>query len=138
MAIYKANSLILRKVIPLAYSFGKGTLANGHGRSQIVCVPAQRAPFPPHFQAGAQIADPIVDTFNGQEVEVWPRITWSPRWGLTFKSVKEKVHGNSSVSQRSALVINGQHVFLEGLSLDGTLIVNAVDEAEVIHNIEHR
>ncbi|CAD6335526.1 unnamed protein product [Miscanthus lutarioriparius] len=94
MAIYRANSLILRK-------------------------------------AGAQIADPIVDTFNGQEVEVWPRITWSPRWGLTFKSVKEKVHGNSSVSQRSALVINGQHVFLEGLSLDGTLIVNAIDEAEV-------
>ncbi|XP_066376441.1 UDP-sugar pyrophosphorylase-like [Miscanthus floridulus] len=94
MAIYKANSLILRK-------------------------------------AGAQIADPVVDTFNGQEVEVWPRITWSPRWGLTFKSVKEKVHDNSSVSQRSALVINGQNVFLEGLSLDGTLIVNAVDEAEV-------
>lgn len=94
MAIYKANSLILRK-------------------------------------AGAQIADPVVDTFNGQEVEVWPRMTWSPRWGLTFKSVKEKVHDNSSVSQRSALVINGQNVFLEGLSLDGTLIVNAVDEAEV-------
>ncbi|KAG0515988.1 hypothetical protein BDA96_10G324800 [Sorghum bicolor] len=94
MAIYRANSLILRK-------------------------------------AGAQIADPVVDTFNGQEVEVWPRITWSPRWGLNFKSVKEKVHDNSSVSQRSALVINGQNVFLEGLSLDGTLIVNAIDEAEV-------
>ena len=31
MAIYRANSLILRKVIPLAYSFGKGTLANDHG-----------------------------------------------------------------------------------------------------------
>ncbi|AQK81127.1 UDP-sugar pyrophosphorylase [Zea mays] len=94
MAIYRANSLILRK-------------------------------------AGAQIADPVVHTFNGQEVEVWPRVTWSPRWGLTFKSVKEKVHGNSSVSQRSALVINGQNVFLEGLSLDGTLVVNAADEAEV-------
>jgi UDP-sugar pyrophosphorylase len=139
MAIYKANSLILRKVIPLAYSFGKGTLANGHGVVlKLFCVPAQRAPFPPSFQAGAQIADPVVDTFNGQEVEVWPRMTWSPRWGLTFKSVKEKVHDNSSVSQRSALVINGQNVFLEGLSLDGTLIVNAVDEAEVIHHIEHR
>jgi len=32
MAIYRANSLILRKVMPLAYSFGEeGTLANGHG-----------------------------------------------------------------------------------------------------------
>jgi hypothetical protein len=46
------------------------------------------------------------------------------------------VHDNSSVSQRSALVINGQNVFLEGLSLDGTLIVNAIDEAEVIHNFK--
>ncbi|KAF8686936.1 hypothetical protein HU200_043214 [Digitaria exilis] len=94
MAIYRANSLILRK-------------------------------------AGAQIADPVVDTFNGQEVEVWPRLTWSPRWGLTFKDVKEKVRGNSSISQRSAFVINGRNIFLEDLSLDGTLIVNSVDEAEV-------
>jgi UDP-sugar pyrophosphorylase len=42
------------------------------------------------------------------------------------------VHGNSSISQRSALVINGRNIFLEGLSLDGTLIVNAADEAEVL------
>nr|XP_034588035.1 UDP-sugar pyrophosphorylase-like [Setaria viridis] len=102
MAIYRVNSLILRK-------------------------------------AGAQIADPVIDIFNGQEVEIWPRITWSPRWGLTFKDVKEKVRGNSSISQRSALVINGRNIFLEGLSLDGTLIVNVVDEAEVkvtghVHN----
>jgi UDP-sugar pyrophosphorylase len=94
MAIYRANSLILRK-------------------------------------AGAQIADPVVDTFNGQEVEVWPRITWSPRWGLIFRNVKEKLRGDSSISQRSALAINGRNIFLEGLSLDGTLIVNSVDEAEV-------
>ncbi|GJM97535.1 hypothetical protein PR202_ga14467 [Eleusine coracana subsp. coracana] len=94
MAIYRANSLILRK-------------------------------------AGAQITDPVVDTFNGQEVEVWPRITWSPQWGLTFKNVKEKVPGNSSVSQGSTLVVNGRNIFIEGLSLDGTLIVNAADEAEV-------
>ncbi|OEL18656.1 Eukaryotic initiation factor 4A-3 [Dichanthelium oligosanthes] len=100
--------------------------------SSCLCTPAQQVvPFPPSFQAGAQIAGPVVDTFNGQEVEVWPRITWSPWWGLTFKDVKEKVHGNSSISQRSALVINGRNIFLEGLSLDGTLIVNAVDEAEV-------
>ncbi|VAI90961.1 unnamed protein product [Triticum turgidum subsp. durum] len=94
MAIYRANSLILRK-------------------------------------AGAQISDPVVSTFNGQEVEVWPRVTWSPRWGLTFKDVKQKVHGNSSVSQRSVLVINGRNVVIDGLSLDGALIVNSVDEAEV-------
>jgi hypothetical protein len=31
MAIYRANSLILRKVVPFAYSFGKGSLASDHG-----------------------------------------------------------------------------------------------------------
>jgi UDP-sugar pyrophosphorylase len=43
------------------------------------------------------------------------------------------VCGISSVSQRSTLVVNGQNIFIEGLSLDGTLIVNAADEAEVEH-----
>ncbi|VAI79007.1 unnamed protein product [Triticum turgidum subsp. durum] len=94
MAIYRANSLILRK-------------------------------------AGAHISDPVASTFNGQEVEVWPRVAWSPRWGLTFKDVKQRLHGNSSVSQRSVLVINGRNVVIDGLSLDGALIVNSVDEAEV-------
>ena len=93
-----------------------------------------KLPFPLLLQACAQISDPVISTFNGQEVEVWPRITWSPRWGLTFKDVKQKVHGNSSVSQRSVLVVNGQNIVIDGLSLDGALIVNSVDEAEVIQN----
>lgn len=94
MAIYRANSLILRK-------------------------------------AGVEVADPLTDVFNGQEVEVWPRVTWSPRWGLTFKDVKDKVAAKSSVSQSSTLAINGQNIVLDGLSLDGTLLVNAADDAEV-------
>lgn len=80
------------------------------------------------FQAGVQIADPIMDVFNGQEVEVWPRITWSPKWALTFSDAKRKVNERCSVSQRSTLVINTSNVILHALSLDGTLIAN---EAEV-------
>lgn len=82
-------------------------------------------------QAGVQIADPVTDVFNGQEVEVWSRITWSPKWALTFNDIKKKVNERSSVSQRSTLVVNGQNVFLEALSLDGTLIINSIDEAKV-------
>ncbi|XP_073116957.1 UDP-sugar pyrophosphorylase [Elaeis guineensis] len=94
MAIYRANSLILRK-------------------------------------AGVQIADPMIDVFNGQEVEVWPRITWRPKWALTYADVKRKVSVGCSISWKSTMVINGKNVFLDGLSLDGTLVVNAIDEAEV-------
>ncbi|WOL19775.1 UDP-sugar pyrophosphorylase [Canna indica] len=82
-------------------------------------------------KAGVRIADPIIDVFNGQEVEVWSRITWSPKWALTFNDVKRKLKDECSVSQRSTLVLNGQNVFLDNLSLDGTLIVNSIDEAEV-------
>ncbi|XP_072979799.1 UDP-sugar pyrophosphorylase isoform X1 [Typha angustifolia] len=94
MAIYRANSLILRK-------------------------------------AGVQIADPEIDVFNGQEVEVWPRITWSPRWAVSFSDVKNKVNENCSITQKSTMVINGRNVLLDGLTLDGSLIVNAINEAEV-------
>ncbi|KAK4802350.1 hypothetical protein SAY86_000553 [Trapa natans] len=94
MAIYRANSLILRK-------------------------------------AGAKIDDPVAQVFNGQEVEVWPQIVWKPKWGLAFSEIKKKVRGNCSISQRSTIVINGRNIFFEGLSLDGALLVNSVDEAEV-------
>lgn len=94
MAIYRANSLILRK-------------------------------------AGAQIADPVLDVFNGQEVEVWPRIVWKPKWALIFSDVRKKLREGCSVSQRSTMVLNGQNIFLDGLSLDGTIVINAINGAEV-------
>ncbi|KAK7282682.1 hypothetical protein RIF29_11654 [Crotalaria pallida] len=94
MAIYRANSLILKK-------------------------------------AGVQVADPVLQVFNGQEVEVWPRITWKPKWGLTYSLIKSKVSGNCSISQGSTLAIKGKKIFIENLSLDGALIIDAVDDAEV-------
>ncbi|CAN1234602.1 UDP-sugar pyrophosphorylase 1 [Linum perenne] len=42
-------------------------------------------------KAGVQVEDPVKDEFNGQEVEVWPRIVWKPKWGLTFTDIKKKV-----------------------------------------------
>lgn len=77
------------------------------------------------------MGEPVQEVFNGQEVEVWPRVTWKPKWGLIFSDIKKKVGKSCSVSQKSTLVIKGRKVFLEDLNLDGTLIVDAVDEAEV-------
>ncbi|KAI3831143.1 hypothetical protein MKW92_036539 [Papaver armeniacum] len=90
-------------------------------------------------KAGVKVADPVTATFNGQQVEIWPRITWKPKWAMTFAEVRHKVNGNCSISQSSTMVINGRNVFLEDLSLDGALIVNAVEDAEVkvvgpVHN----
>ncbi|KAL5559694.1 hypothetical protein UlMin_035905 [Ulmus minor] len=94
MAIYRANSLILKK-------------------------------------AGVKVADPVQAEFNGQEVEVWPRLTWKPKWALTFTDVKSKVGGSCSISQRSTMAIKGRNIFVEDLSLDGALVIEAIDDAEV-------
>ncbi|XWS21689.1 hypothetical protein CRYUN_Cryun30bG0075900 [Craigia yunnanensis] len=94
MAIYRANSLILKK-------------------------------------AGVQVEDPVQQVFNGQEVEVWPLVTWKPKWGLTFAKIKSKVSGSCSISQRSTMALNSCDIFLEDLSLDGALIINSIDGAEV-------
>lgn len=82
-------------------------------------------------QAGVKVADPEAQVFNWQEVEVWPRIAWKPKWALTFADVKKKVSGSFSVSQRSTMVIKGRNIFVEDLSLDGAVLVDAIDDAEV-------
>ncbi|KAK9061568.1 hypothetical protein SSX86_018750 [Deinandra increscens subsp. villosa] len=82
-------------------------------------------------KAGVEVDDPVTQVFNGQEVEVWSRIVWKPKWAVTFSDVKSKVTGNNSVSQKSTLVIKGRDIFIEDLSLDGALIVDSVDDAEV-------
>ncbi|KAH6782613.1 UDP-sugar pyrophosphorylase [Perilla frutescens var. frutescens] len=94
MAIYRANSLILRK-------------------------------------AGVKVDDPVQDVFNGQEVDVWPRVAWKPKWGLTFSDIKSKVNGKCSITGKSTIAIKGQSISLEDLALDGALVIDAVDGAEV-------
>ncbi|CAI0393300.1 unnamed protein product [Linum tenue] len=81
--------------------------------------------------AGVQVEDPVQQEFNGQEVEVWPRVVWKPKWGLTFADVKKKVAGSSSISQKSTLALKGRNIFIENLSLDGALVVESGDGAEV-------
>ncbi|KAM0000883.1 putative nucleotidyltransferase [Helianthus debilis subsp. tardiflorus] len=82
-------------------------------------------------EAGVKVDDPVTQDFNGQEVEVWSRIVWKPKWAVTFNDVKSKVSGNNSVSQKSTLVIKGRDIYIEDLELDGVLIVDSVDDAEV-------
>ena len=56
---------------------------------------------------------------------------WKPKWAVTFADVKRKVSGSSSISQKSTLIIKGRDILIEDLSLDGTLVIDSVDDAEV-------
>ncbi|KHG20215.1 UDP-sugar pyrophosphorylase -like protein [Gossypium arboreum] len=82
-------------------------------------------------KAGVKLEDPVPQVFNGQEVEVWPRVTWKPIWRLTFSEIKSKVRGSCSISQRSTMALKGRNIFLEDLSLDGALAINSIDGAKV-------
>jgi UDP-sugar pyrophosphorylase len=82
-------------------------------------------------QAGVEVDNPVLQKFNQQEVEVWPRIIWKPKWAVTFTGVKSKVSGKNSITQRSTLAIKGRNIFLEDLSLEGAFILDAIDDAEV-------
>lgn len=82
-------------------------------------------------QAGVKVDDRVLQVFNEQEVEVWPRVTWKPKWALTFADVRSKVSGSCYISKDSTLVINGSKIFLEDLSLDGALVINSIEDAEV-------
>ncbi|TYG98423.1 hypothetical protein ES288_A10G116600v1 [Gossypium darwinii] len=83
------------------------------------------------FTAGVQVEDPVQQVFNNQEVEVWPRVTWKPKWGITFAEIQSKVGGGCFISQKSTMALKGRHIFLENLTLDGTLIINSSDDAKV-------
>ncbi|VVB15635.1 unnamed protein product [Arabis nemorensis] len=82
-------------------------------------------------QAGVRVEEPVKQVLNSQEVEVWSLITWKLKWGMIFSDIKMKVSGNCEVSERSMMAIMGRNVFIEGLTLDGALIIDSVDDAEV-------
>jgi UDP-sugar pyrophosphorylase len=84
-----------------------------------------------NIQAGAEIEGPKLQTFNGQEVEVWPRVVWSPKWALTFSDVKKKIKGCCRISQPSSLVLDGENIILENLDLGGALIIRATTGSQV-------
>ena len=78
-----------------------------------------------------EIEDPKQEVYNGQEVEVWPRIVWSPSWALTFAEVCKKLSGSIKISQRSTLVIDGRDISLKDVTLDGTLVLRSNPDAQV-------
>ena len=44
---------------------------------------------------GADIPSPESVEFNGLQVDLWPRIAWSPLWALTFSHIQVPPSGRS-------------------------------------------
>ncbi|KAE9446515.1 hypothetical protein C3L33_21591, partial [Rhododendron williamsianum] len=106
MAVYRANSLILKK----RYYNGKfGFDSISQNNSTALMVAGVQ------WTRGGSVAPCHLEA----------------QMGADFPDVTSKVSGSCSISQKSTLVINGSNIFLEDLSLDGALVINSVIDAEV-------
>lgn len=72
-------------------------------------------------------------TFNGiHNCEVWPLVVLHPSFAPAFDTLQAKVHGGHiRISSRSVLVIKGGSITIKRLDLDGALIIEAAQDANV-------
>eukprot|EP00545_Synedropsis_sp_CCMP1620_P009265 CAMPEP_0119009560 /NCGR_PEP_ID=MMETSP1176-20130426/4452_1 /TAXON_ID=265551 /ORGANISM="Synedropsis recta cf, Strain CCMP1620" /LENGTH=686 /DNA_ID=CAMNT_0006962097 /DNA_START=118 /DNA_END=2178 /DNA_ORIENTATION=+ len=67
---------------------------------------------------------------GGIPVTPGPRIYLSPSFAITQEEIVQKVSGGK-ISQRSSLVLEGNGIVIKHLDLDGALVINACDGAQV-------
>ena len=85
--------------------------------------------------AAAGVVLPQFRTFKAQGFEIAepPHVVFHPNFAISFAAFKAKVPSPTDVniSARSTLVVEGPDVVLEGLELDGALVIKAVAGAKV-------
>jgi UDP-sugar pyrophosphorylase len=79
---------------------------------------------------------------GGIPVTRGPRIMICPSFAITQEEIMDKVHGkNIRITERSSLVLDGHHLKIKNLDLDGALVIRAGDETHVtvdglkVHNL---
>jgi UDP-sugar pyrophosphorylase len=60
-----------------------------------------------------------------------PRIVLCPAFGICRKDYIDHTTGPMKVTERSSLILDGHHITIKGLELDGALILRAGDESYV-------
>eukprot|EP00238_Polyblepharides_amylifera_P006803 CAMPEP_0196597826 /NCGR_PEP_ID=MMETSP1081-20130531/93190_1 /TAXON_ID=36882 /ORGANISM="Pyramimonas amylifera, Strain CCMP720" /LENGTH=194 /DNA_ID=CAMNT_0041923363 /DNA_START=225 /DNA_END=809 /DNA_ORIENTATION=- len=82
---------------------------------------------------GAEIEAPQDVTFNGTTLKQHPSIVWSPSWAVTLSQMRSKLlsPANISISQRSSLVLEGVNITIQGLHLDGALVIRVAEGASL-------
>ncbi|KAG7353957.1 UDP-sugar pyrophosphorylase [Nitzschia inconspicua] len=71
-------------------------------------------------------------SISGIPVTPGPRIILCPSFAITQEEILNKVTGNDSkITQRSSLVLDGRHITIRNLDLDGALVIRAGDETFV-------
>lgn len=67
----------------------------------------------------------------GIPVTPGPRIILAPAFGITREEIVNKVKGNNKISKSSSLVLDGHHLTIKNLDLDGALVIRAGNDSHV-------
>lgn len=69
---------------------------------------------------------------GGIPVTPGPRIIICPAFAITQEEILSKVQGkNNKISQRSSLILEGHHLTIKDLELDGALVIRAGEDSHV-------
>ena len=69
---------------------------------------------------------------GGIPVTEGPRIILCPAFGITQEEIMSKIQGdNNKVSKRSSLVLEGHHLTIKNLDLDGALVIRTGEDTHV-------
>lgn len=78
-----------------------------------------------------QVPDDLA-AVGGIPVTQGPRVLLCPSFAITQEEILNKVHGkNIRITQRSSLVLDGHHLMIKNLDLDGALVIRAGDQTHV-------
>lgn len=84
--------------------------------------------------AGADIdvtTDADLVLVAGIPVTEGPRILLCPSFGITQEEIVAKIQGDVKISKRSSVVLEGHHLSIKNLDVDGALIIRAGDDTHV-------
>jgi len=75
--------------------------------------------------AGASVAPPANRTFRGVTVSVGPSVVFAPTFAPCYTALKAKLQSPEKVkvSARSTLIVSGEQVTIEQMSVDGCLVL---------------
>lgn len=83
--------------------------------------------------------DPTI-VMAGIPITKGPRVVLCPSFAITQQELKEKIQCNSddnselTITRRSSLVLDGHHLTIHGLSLDGALVIRTGEKTHVTVN----
>lgn len=67
----------------------------------------------------------------GIPVSPGPRIILCPAFGISQKEYREKLLGPVKISKRSSIVLEGHHLTIKDLQVDGALVIRAGEDSHV-------